>query len=153
MFVMIQIRNVPEDIHRTLEIRAAEAGMSLSEYLLRELRALAGRGTFQEVLERIESQEPVPGVDVEVVHALRRLERAGTIGAGRAEQALSAFHDLDVIRHPHLHLMPRAWGLRQNLTTYDAAYVALAEGLEAPLLTRDRRLASAPGHAAEVRVV
>ena len=63
MFVMIQIRNVPEDIHRTLEIRAAEAGMSLSEYLLRELRALAGRPTFQEVLERIESQEPVPGVD------------------------------------------------------------------------------------------
>ena len=63
MFVMIQIRNVPEDIHRTLKVRAAEAGMSLSEYLLRELRTLAARPTVQEVLERIESRDPVPGVD------------------------------------------------------------------------------------------
>lgn len=64
MSVMIQIRNVPEDIHRTLKVRAAEAGMSLSEYLLRELRSLAGRPTFQEVVERLESREPVRGVDV-----------------------------------------------------------------------------------------
>jgi plasmid stability protein len=60
---MIQIRNVPDEIHRTLKVRAAEAGMSLSEYLLRELRSLAGRPTFQEVRERIESHDPVPGVD------------------------------------------------------------------------------------------
>jgi predicted nucleic acid-binding protein len=92
-------------------------------------------------------------LDVEVVHALRRLEREGTIGATRAEQALTAFLSLDVIRHPHPHLMSRAWRLSHNLTGYDAMYVSLAEGLEAPLLTCDRRLAAAPGHRAEIRVV
>jgi len=50
-------------------------------------------------------------------------------------------------------LLPRIWGLRANLTAYDAAYVALAEALDAPLLTRDRHLAAAPGHRARVEVI
>jgi predicted nucleic acid-binding protein len=49
--------------------------------------------------------------------------------------------------------LPRIWDLRNNLTAYDAAYVALAEALDMPLLTRDRRLASAPGHRAQIELV
>jgi predicted nucleic acid-binding protein len=49
--------------------------------------------------------------------------------------------------------MPRVWSLRDNLTAYDAAYVALAEALDAPLLTRDRRMASAPGLRARLDIV
>lgn len=49
-------------------------------------------------------------------------------------------------------MLPRIWELRNNLTAYDAAYVALAEALEAPLLTRDRRLAAAAGHRARIEL-
>jgi plasmid stability protein len=56
---MIQIRNVPEDLHRDLKVRAARTGMTLSDYLLRELRALAVRPTMQEWLSTSESWEPV----------------------------------------------------------------------------------------------
>jgi plasmid stability protein len=70
MSVMIQIRNVPDDVHRTLKSRAALAGMSLSEYLLREIREVAERPTFEEALTRIRSREPVI-TSVDVVDVLR----------------------------------------------------------------------------------
>ena len=56
---MIQIRNVPDDLHRTLKARAATEGMSLSDYLLRELRQLADQPTLSEFLERLRQREPV----------------------------------------------------------------------------------------------
>jgi predicted nucleic acid-binding protein len=56
-------------------------------------------------------------------------------------------------RYPHDFLLPRVWELRESLTAYDAVYVALAEALDAPLLTCDRRLATAPGHQARVELV
>jgi predicted nucleic acid-binding protein len=56
-------------------------------------------------------------------------------------------------RHPHDWLLPRVWELRHNLTACDAIYAALAEALDAPLLTRDRRLAGGPGHQARAEVV
>jgi len=56
---MIQIRNVPDEIHRTLKVRAAEAGMSLSEYLLREVRRVAEKPTLEEVVARIKQDPPV----------------------------------------------------------------------------------------------
>jgi plasmid stability protein len=59
MSKMIQIRNVPEAIHRTLKARAAMAGMSLSDYLLAEVRQIAERPTLQEMCERLRSREPV----------------------------------------------------------------------------------------------
>ena len=59
MSKMIQIRNVPDDLHRTLKARAATEGMSLSDYLLRELRQLAGQPTLGEFLERLRQREPV----------------------------------------------------------------------------------------------
>lgn len=59
MSKMLQVRNVPEDIHRTLKARAAMAGMSLSEFVLRELRHTVERPTPQELRRRIESRRPV----------------------------------------------------------------------------------------------
>ena len=64
MTIMIQIRNVPDTLHRRLKSRAALAGMSLSDYLLREIRLLAERPTLEEMLERIQQRTPVNhGVD------------------------------------------------------------------------------------------
>ncbi len=91
-------------------------------------------------------------IDVEVAQALRRLCATREIGEQRAQEALTDLADLPLERHPHELLLPRAWELRRNLTICDGVYVALAELLEAPLLTRDRRLAQAPGHAARVEL-
>ncbi len=92
-------------------------------------------------------------LDVEIAQVLRRYCRAGQLGAARAAEALADLADLRIERHPHDLFLPRIWALRDNLTAYDAAYVALAEALDAPLLTRDRRLAGAAGHGARVEVV
>ncbi len=77
----------------------------------------------------------------------------GLILPSRALQALTTLADFDLQPHAHDHLLPRIWELRNNLTAYDATYVALAEWLDAPLLTRDQRLAAAPGHHATVLVI
>jgi len=71
----------------------------------------------------------------------------------RAEEALQDLLDLRVSRHPHGLFLWRAWELRDNLTAYDAIYVALAEALDATLLTCDGKLALAPGHHARVEVI
>lgn len=83
--------------------------------------------------------------DVEVVQALRRYVREGEINAAAGETALEDLRALDLQRHAHEPLLERVWELRQNLTAYDAVYVALAEVLNAVLLTCDRRLSQAPG--------
>jgi len=75
MATMIQIRNVPEDVHRTLKVRAAQAGMSLSEFLLREVIQVAQRPTVEEVLRRIEKRGPAQ-VSVDSAIAVRA-EREG----------------------------------------------------------------------------
>lgn len=89
---------------------------------------------------------------VEVAQVLRRWERAGVLPAERGALAVAALGDLDVATYPHEPLLPAIWALRDNLTAYDAAYVALARVLDAPLVTLDRRLAGAP-HGAEVDLV
>ena len=81
-------------------------------------------------------------LDVEVAQVLRRYVRAKTMTSARAEQAIQYLADLPLRRYPHKALLPRIWQLRNNFTAYDAAYLALAEALDAPLLTRDRALAS-----------
>ena len=83
-------------------------------------------------------------LDLEVLHVLRRYERNGAIPPTRAGEAYRNFLDLDVQRHGHEPLLSRIWSRRHNLTAYDAAYVTLAETLDAPLLTTDRRLAGVP---------
>ena len=92
-------------------------------------------------------------LDLEVAQVIRRYWRAAELTEDRAGEALADFGDLRIHRHPHEPLLSRVWGLRHNLTAYDAAYVALAEALGGPLLTRDRKLASAPGHTAVVEIV
>ena len=91
-------------------------------------------------------------IDLEVVQVLRRYAAAGEISAKRAREALDDLAAFRLRRWAHEPLTLRIWDLRQNLTAYDAACVALAEALGAPLLTRDRRLASAPGIRARVEV-
>jgi predicted nucleic acid-binding protein len=84
-------------------------------------------------------------LDVEVVGALRKRLQAGELARRRAEDALADFQDLRVRRYPHLPFLARMWELRDNLTTSDAAFVALAEALGMPLVTTDLALAGAPG--------
>jgi predicted nucleic acid-binding protein len=90
--------------------------------------------------------------DVEVLHALRGLSLRGTVSPERSRLALSRLSDTQFTRYPHTTLMGRIWELRENLTAYDATYVALAEALDAPLVTTDARLAQASGIRAAVEV-
>jgi predicted nucleic acid-binding protein len=92
-------------------------------------------------------------LDVEVAHVLRRYAAIGEIDGERGRTALADLADLPLRRYPHDFLLPRVWELRSNLTAYDAIYVALAEALDAPLLTRDKRLAASSGHRARVELV
>ena len=92
-------------------------------------------------------------LDVEVAQVVRRYAAAGEIDGERGRMALADLADFPLRRYPHDLLLPRIWALRDNLTAYDAAYVALAEALDAPLLTRDKRLAAAPGHTARIELV
>jgi predicted nucleic acid-binding protein len=91
-------------------------------------------------------------LDVEFAHVLRRLVRDGALASRRAEEAIEDLGALRMTRYPPGLLLKRIWRLRQNLSAYDGAYVALAEELNAPLITRDRRIAAAPGHRAQVEV-
>lgn len=91
-------------------------------------------------------------LDIEVAQTIRRYAAGGEIGGDRGRAALADLSDFPLRRYPHDFLLPRIWELRNNLTAYDAAYVALAEGLDARLLTRDARLASAPGHRARIEL-
>jgi predicted nucleic acid-binding protein len=90
---------------------------------------------------------------VEVTQVLRRYVAGSAISAEVAEAALDDLAALDIAHYSHEPLLARVWQLRDNVTAYDAVYLALAEVLEAPLLTFDRRLATSPGHDAIVELV
>ena len=83
-------------------------------------------------------------LDIEVAHVVRRYAAAGEIADLVGERALVALAELDVVRYTHELLLPLIWRLRHNLTAYDAAFVALAAVLDAPLVTLDARVAHAP---------
>jgi len=91
-------------------------------------------------------------LDLEVAQVLRRYFLAGRLTADRGATALEYLFGFPITRYPHDLFLPRVWELRHNFTAYDAAYLALAEALDAPLLTRDRALAFA-GHTAKVELV
>ncbi len=92
-------------------------------------------------------------IDLEVANAWRRDLLAGRIGEDRSRLALEDLAGLPLARVPHRPLMPRIWELRHNLTPYDAAYVALAESLNATLLTVDGRSTRAPSLRCEVELI
>jgi predicted nucleic acid-binding protein len=91
--------------------------------------------------------------DLEIVSVLRRQIRAGAIDTRRAGLALEDLAALPARRAPHRPLLARCWELRDNLTVYDAAYVALAEAMQATLLTGDRRLSGASGPQCPIEVL
>lgn len=92
-------------------------------------------------------------LDFEVVSALRGLTLRGHITPTRARDALTDFDELSIQRWPSAApLRLRAFSLRNSLSAYDAAYVVLAEALECPVLTRDRRFTRSGGHNVEIRV-
>jgi predicted nucleic acid-binding protein len=92
-------------------------------------------------------------LDLEVAQVLRRYTSSREMSVERSEQALDDLADLPLNRYPHDIFLRRIWSLRRNLTAYDAAYLALAEALDAPLITRDAALARVPGHRARVEVI
>jgi predicted nucleic acid-binding protein len=92
-------------------------------------------------------------LDLEVASAYRRLAAAGTLDPRDAQQLLERLRLLPVERHRHAPLLPRIWELRTEMSVYDAAYVALAESLGSAFLTRDKRLAAAPGARCQIELV
>ena len=116
------------------------------------LAALLGDGAAREVLARERLQAPHL-IDAEIASAARRLAAAGRVGAQDGARILDALGRLGMRRHAVFPLLARVWELRENLTAYDACYVALAEALGAPLLTADARLAGAAGIRCAVTVV
>ena len=121
------------------------------------LELLLNTAAASRVAERVFAQgETVHAphlVDLEVAQVLRRYALSREIDSRRGLQALADLADLPLSRYPHDFLLPRIWELRDNVTAYDAAYIALAEVLEAPLVTCDRALAGVPGLAAEIEVL
>lgn len=128
-----------------------DAGAVVDLLLGRPAAAAIGR-----VLEADVDDLHAPGLlDLEVLSALRRLAAGGELTDQRAREAVDDLAGLPILRHGHVALLPRVWQLRANVTPYDAAYVALAEGLgdDAGLLTLDRHLARAVTDHTAVRTV
>ena len=92
-------------------------------------------------------------IDLEVVSVWRGLSRAGHLDPRRAELALADLRDVPIQRVEHTPLLTRCWELRENLTVYDAAYVALAEALQTTLLTGDRRLSRSTGPRCPIEII
>lgn len=126
----LQVRDVPEDVSRTLKERAAASGRSLSEYALGILARDARQPTIAELTARIRDRQRIAigGAAVELI---------------RAEQALQDLAELPARRWPAKELSARVWELRHAMSAYDATYIALAESLDADLVTCDGRLARA----------
>ena len=96
----------------------------------------------------------VPHVfDLEIASALRTIVRAGVLSPRRAEEALVDLGRVVLTRYPHAPLLTRIWTLHERASAYDAAYIGLAEALDAPLLPRDRRMAGIAGHRARIELI
>jgi predicted nucleic acid-binding protein len=116
------------------------------------LQSPAGVRIDKRIFSRSQSLHAPHLLDVEVAQVLRRYVREKTISEQRGEEALEDLSDLPLNRYPHDLLLPRVWELRATLTAYDAVYVALAELLDASLLTCDKKIAFSSGHYASVEV-
>jgi predicted nucleic acid-binding protein len=126
------------DASLALEIAiAAPAGRAVNDRLEAENHAIAA----PEIIE------------LEVLQTLRRLCRQGLLDQSGAGMALRIFGAMEIERYSHAPLRRRIWELRDNLTAYDAAYVALAELLDAPLWTRDEKFRSVPGHGVRIEIL
>ncbi|MGH7565078.1 MAG: type II toxin-antitoxin system VapC family toxin [Gemmatimonadota bacterium] len=117
------------------------------------LHTPAAGAIIQRIFQEGETWHTPHLLDLEVAQVLRRYVTAGEIEAERGSTALEELQGMPFTRYPHVPFLSRIWELRANVTAYDAAYLALAEALAAPLVTRDARLASAPGLEAVVEVL
>ena len=117
------------------------------------LRTRLGKAIERRLFDPHEALHAPHLIDLEIAHVLRRHCAARKLTEQRAREALEDFLGMPVRRHPHEPFLPRIWELRHNFTAYDAAYIALAEALHAPLVTCDRALASAAGHRAQVDLI
>ncbi|MFC7876579.1 type II toxin-antitoxin system VapC family toxin [Isoptericola sp. NPDC057391] len=116
------------------------------------VEALIGRDADPELLDALADDLHAPHLlDVEVLSVLRGLTLAGKLVGPAADDARADYFALTIVRHEIEALADRVWELRQNFTTYDAAYLSLAEALGAPLLTCDHKLIGT-AHRADVRV-
>ena len=113
----------------------------------------AGLRSLSERLSSDPSWHAPQILDLEVTDVLRKREARGLVSAARATDAVDFLPKLPLTRWPHMPFLPRIWRLRANLRAYDASYVALAEALDVPLITRDRRIAGAPGHRARIELI
>ena len=117
------------------------------------LNTAAANRVSDRLLSRADTLHAPHLLDLEVVQVLRRYARAGDLNERRGEEALEDLANLSIRRYSHEMFLVRIWRLRNNMSAYDAAYVALAETLDAPLVTRDARLAAARGHSARIEVL
>ena len=116
------------------------------------LAVLAGRTQDRALVQRLTDDGDLHAphlIDIEILRALRGLVRGGKLSLDRADDVRTDVADLTITRYGHEPLADRVWALRDNLTAYDAVFVALSEALEVPLITCDARLAAAPGIAVE----
>ena len=116
------------------------------------LQTQAGLQLEKRIYSRGESLHAPHLLDIEVTQVLRRFVREQVVASRRAEEAITDLLNLRIARYPHFPFLPRTWQLRHNLTAYDAVYIALAERLNATLLTRDARMRTASGHTARIEV-
>ncbi len=116
------------------------------------LRTNAAAFLEERVFDARESLHAPHLLDVEVVQVVRRYVARGVVETGRGGEMIDDLLAFPIQRYPHDVLLSRVYELRDNLTAYDAVYVALAEALDAPLVTRDARLARSPGHQAQVEL-
>jgi len=123
---------------------------ALIELLLRTASAQAVR---QKLMGSGGSLHAPHLVDIEVMQVLRRYALAGEIDPERGKEALADLFAFPISRHTHEALLSRVWELRNNLTAYDAVYLALAEALDASLLTHDQRLATVARRHSQVRIL
>ncbi|HET6471666.1 MAG TPA: type II toxin-antitoxin system VapC family toxin [Pseudomonadales bacterium] len=120
------------------------------ELLLNSVRGARVAARLSAVDETVHAPELL---DVEVLQVLRRYARNREIEERRGAEAVRDLFDLPITRYRHAPLGERVWRLRNSLSAYDATYVALAEALDAPLLTCDARLVRSHGHGAKIELV
>lgn len=123
---------------------------ALIELLLRTASAQVVR---QKLIESGRSLHAPHLIDIEVTQVLRRYALTGEIEPERGKEALADLFAFPISRHAHDALLSRVWGLRNNLSAYDAVYLALAEALDASLLTHDQRLVTAARRHSLVRIL
>lgn len=117
------------------------------------LRTKSAQSIEKKIFSRGQTLHAPHLIDVEISQVIRRYTAAGELTPQRGFLAIEDLMEFRFTRYSHEILLPRIWELRANMTAYDAAYVALAEVLDAPLLTRDAKLARSPGSIARIELI